>query len=331
MQKNKLFFEILNKIKKSKNILLLTHRAPDGDGIGAMLAFYHFLKKKKKKVFLFSSTPPRYLNFLKDYEKIQKKFSKNEDFDLVIALDYADDKRIDMPPGIEICEENFISIDHHLNGKLFGKINFVDSKASSVCEIIYDFLKFAKVKITKEMANAILVGIFTDTVGFSRIFSKKTRKILVELLKEGAEIDKIVSSYYHISFSQAKLLEMFLSRIKYEKDFNLIYSWLSCADFSKVKKENEDTELFLQEPPIFPDFLAKIGEADVYLFLVNLKKNKIKASLRAPSRKINVAKIAEKMGGGGHKEASGFFTTGTIEEVIDFVKKEILKLKKKKK
>lgn len=329
MPKKKSFIEILNKIKASKNILLLTHRAPDGDGIGAMLALYHFLKKKRKNLYLFSSTPPKYLNFLKDYEKIQKKLNTRKKFDLIIALDYADDKRIDTPREVELCEENFISIDHHLNGKLFGKINFIDPKASSVCEIIYDFLKFAKAKITKEIANDLLVGIFTDTVGFSRVLSKKTKKIIIELLKEGGEIEKIVSSYYQISFSQAKLLERFLSRIRQEKEIGLVYSWLSYSDFSQIKKEKGETELFLQEPPIFPDFLAKIGQADVYLFLIKLKKDKIKASLRASSGKINVAKIAEKRGGGGHKEAAGFFMRGEMKEAIDFVKEEILKLKRR--
>ncbi len=333
-KKEKKFKEIKDRIKKAKKILLLTHRAPDGDGIGAMLALYSFLKSKRKKVFLFSSTPPKYLSFLKNYDKIQKKNFKEKNFDLVFALDYADDRRIDFPPNLEIQEEKIISIDHHLNGKMLGNLSYLDSKALSVCEIIYEFLIFNKAKITKDIAESLLVGIFTDTVGFGRMSSKRTKKIVIELLTKGAEIEKIVSFYYKVSFAQAKLMEKVLSRLKVDKKLKLVYSWLSFSDFSEVKeiqkKNGEKTELFLQEPPIFPDFLAKIGEEDVYLFLIKMKKDKIKASLRAKSRKINVARIAEKMGGGGHKEASGFFTEGkSLNEVIEIVKKELRRLKKK--
>jgi len=328
-----IFKEIKKEIDKSKKILLLTHRAPDGDGIGAILALYDYFKKRKKKVFVFSNNPPYYLSFLKNYTQIKKSIPPKEKFDLILALDYADDRRIDLPPNLNIKKEKIISIDHHLDAKIIGDLSFVDSKASSVCEIIYDFLKFLKAKITIEMANALLTGIFTDTVGFERVFSRKTKKIIVELLSKGAEIEKIVNSYYNITLFQAKLLEKILSRIKEEEDLKLIYSWLSFSDFSEIKKEfknkKESSELFLQEPPIFPDFLARIGSADVYLFLIKLKKDKIKASLRSRTKKINLAKIAEKKGGGGHKEAAGFFMKGSLKEAIDFVKEEIKKVQKK--
>lgn len=326
------FKKIDQEIKKAKNILLLSHRAPDGDAIGALLALNYYLKKRNKKTYIFSAGVPKYLDFLNGYKEIQKRSPANNNFDLIFALDYADDRRIDVPPNFSIDKKKVISIDHHVSGKTIGKIKIVNGSASSVCEIIYSFFKFVGQKINKIVATYLLVGIFTDTVGFTRMSDKKeVREAIVDLLEKGGNIAKVTSTYSQMSFLQARVLERMLSRIERDKKLGLIYSWISYLDFSELRKEiykkKKHSELFLQEPPVFPDFLSRIGGADVYVFLVKLKKEKIKVSLRS-SGKFDVAKFSEKFGGGGHKEAAGFFMKGTIEEAINLVKKELKEQKK---
>jgi phosphoesterase RecJ-like protein len=320
------------EIKKAKNILLVSHRAPDGDAIGALLALNYYLKKKNKKTYIFSSGAPKYLNFLEEYKEIQKKSPPSNDFDLIFALDYADDRRIDVPPNFSLDEKKVISIDHHASGKTIGKIKIVSGPASSVCEMIYYFFKLVGQKIDKTIATYLLVGVFTDTVGFTRMSDKKeVRKVIVDLLEKGGDIAKVTSTYSQMSLLQARVLERLLSRIKWDKKLGLIYSWISYLDFSELRKliykKKKRSELFLQEPPVFPDFLSRIGEAEVYVFLVKLRKEKIKVSLRS-SGEFDVAKFSERFGGGGHKEAAGFFIKGTVKEAVNLVKKELKKQKK---
>ena len=326
MISEKKFKKLEEEIKKAKNILLLTHRAPDGDAIGSLLALNLYLRKKRKKIYLFSSSLPQYLSFLPHYNKIQRKIPEKNDFDLIITVDYADAKRIDIPLGIDIDENKVISIDHHLNlsGDKIGKLKIIDSTASSVAEVLYNFFEQIGEKITKEIATCLLIGVFSDTIALSRL-KEKSKKILVGLLEKGADIANIAESYAKMSFSQGKILQMVLKRLKKYNKIGLIYSWLSFKDFKEIKKsfgDKENSELYLQEPPVFPDFISHVGEAKVYLFLVEFKSGKIKGSLRSRS-KINVAEIAKRFGGGGHREASGFFTKGTIQNVLEEVKKII--------
>lgn len=325
------FKEIKEEIKKAKKIVILTHRAPDGDAIGGMLALYLYLKSKKKRVFSYCSNFPRYLGFLSGSEEIQRKILPEENFDLIFTLDYADAKRIGTPLNFKIDEKKVISIDHHLisSGKKIGKIKIIDISASSVCEILYNFLKTTGEKITKDIATCLLTGIFSDTIGFSHL-KEPSREAVIEILKKGAEISAISERYFRMTFPQAKLLQRVMERLEKDEKNSLIYSWISFKDLSEIKKnfgKGKVSELYLQEPPIFPDFISHINGANLYLFLVEFKTGKIKGSLRSLGR-VNVAKIAEEFGGGGHKEASGFFTKGTIQSALEEVKKALKKQRK---
>lgn len=325
----KKFNQVKKEIAKSKNILLLAHHAPDGDAIGSLLALNLYLKIKKKKVCVYAPGCPKFLNFLYGFDKIQKKLSKNSEyFDLVFILDYADKDRIGIPPNFSLDSKKIISIDHHSKGRKIGDFKILSPKASSVCEILYYFFETVGGKIDKKMATLILAGILTDTVGFS-FASKATEKVIGELIKKGGEVSKIMRNYHHLSIFRARLLSKMIFRIKQDKDLSLIHSWLSFSDFSseeKFRKEKEHSskkrESYFQEPPIFSDFLPCIGEAEIYLFLTKQKKGKIKGGLRSHDG-IDVASIAEKFGGGGHKCAAGFKIKGTISGVLKKVKKEL--------
>ncbi len=322
------FKKLGKEIKKAKKILILSHRAPDGDAIGGMLALALYLRQIKKRVYVYSSVFPNYLKFLPQSNILKRNISKDEKFDLIFAIDYADARRIDVPLNFKIDTSKVISIDHHLlsAGKKIGKIKIIESSASSVCEVLYYFFKTTRIKITKDIATLLLCGIFSDTIAFARL-KDKNKGVVVDLIKFGGEISIISKQYFKMSFAQAKILHRVLERLKEDEEVGLMYSWVSWRDFSEIKREfgkNQVSEIYLQEPPIFPDFISHIGDAKLYLFLVEFKRNKIKGSLRS-SDGFNVSKLAENFGGGGHKEASGFFTKGTIEDVLKEVKKNLKK------
>lgn len=312
------FKNIKEEIDKAKNILFLTHRAPDGDAIGSVLALNLYLKKQKKNTYIYILGAPRFLNFLPYFEEIKTKSPKHQDFDLIFSLDYAGEERLEKPFHFFLDKRKIISIDHHPEGKIIGKIKLILPFASSTSEILYYLLDSIKAKIDKNIATCLLAGILTDTGGFS-FASQNSERVVGKLLKEGAELSKIMERYNSFSLSRARILAKMISRIKRDEDFEMLWSWLSFDDFKREKERS-----FLQEPPIFPDFLSRIDKAKVYLFMIEYKNGRVKGSLRS-RQGVDVSKISQSLGGGGHKSASGFKTTGTIKEVLEKVKRELKK------
>lgn len=312
------FNQIKKEVKEAKNILILTHRAPDGDAIGSSLALNLYLTRRKKAVFIFILGASKFLNFLPDFNEIKTKFPKESDFDLIFALDYAGEERIEVPSHFSLKSKKVISLDHHPGGKKVGKIKVILSEFSSTCEILYFLFKSTREKIDRKIATCLLTGILTDTAGFS-FLPQKSRKSVAELLEAGAELSKIMKNYNFLTLPRAKLLAKMIERIQKDKDLDLIWSYLLLADFEKQKDK-----YFLREPPIFPDFLSQIEKAKIHLFLVERKNGKIKVSLRSRDG-VDVAKVATKFGGGGHPSAAGFKMEGKIEGAFEKVKAELKK------
>lgn len=312
-------FQTLRKeIQKAKEILFITHRAPDGDAVGSALALNLYLKRQKKVTYIYMLGAPHFLNTLPHFQEIKTKAPRNKKFDLTIALDYAGEERLEVPPQFTLDESKIISIDHHPGGKRIGRIKIINTSASSTCEILYNFFKTIQERVNHEIANCLLAGISTDTAGFS-FLTRRSEKIVSELLDRGAELSKIMKGYNSISLSRARILAKMISRIKKEEELDMLWSWLTLEDFKKAREKS-----FLQDPPIFPDFLSYIGKAKVYLLLIKYKNDRIKGSLRSRND-VDVSKIAESLGGGGHKSASGFRTTGTIQKVLAKIKEELQK------
>jgi len=306
-------------IKRSKRILILSHKAPDGDALSSSLAMHYFLSKKGKKSFPFLPNAPKYLSFLKGYPEINKKAKKVRkiDFDLILLLDYATKDRIEIPARFKLEEKKCITFDHHPKDVHIGRIQIIDEKFVSTTELLYEFFLYLKEEITPSLATILLCGMITDTAGGRRIPQSSLKKI-GELILKGGDLRKILERYYSFSLERGKFLGKLLGRLKSEDKLGIVYSYFLLDEIKKAK------DFSLLEPPIFPDFLTQIEGYDIYLFLCEQKKGKVKVSLR--SEKTDVSEIARMFGGGGHKRASGFRIEGKLKEVL----KEILKQIEKK-
>ncbi len=316
------FFLVKKLIEKSEKILILSHKAPDGDALSSSLAMHYFLKRKNKKSFPFLLNPPKYLSFLEGYNEIEKKTKRIRkiDFDLILLLDYAGKDRIEIPVKFELDEKKCITFDHHPEDFHIGKVKIIEEKFASTTELLYEFFLFLKEEITPSLATILLCGIITDTAG-GRRFSQESLKKVAELILKGADLKKILERYYSFSLERGKLLGKLLSRIKTQQNLEVLYSYFLLDEIKKAK------DFSLLEPPIFSDFLTQIEGYDIYLFLCEQKKGKVKVSLR--SKKTDVSKIAKKFGGGGHKKAAGFRRKGKIKEILKKLLKEIEKEKQK--
>ena len=157
--------DIKEEIKKAKKTVILTHESPDGDAIGSSMAVYLALKNNNKDVDVIIPEMPRTFDFLPRVNEVKKE-SDVEKYDLAIALDCADLKRLN---GFATYFENArktIVIDHHSINTMFGQYNYVDPVAPACAQILFGILEYFGVEITKEIGTCLITGIITDTGGF---------------------------------------------------------------------------------------------------------------------------------------------------------------------
>ncbi len=308
--------EFLNVIENNSDFLLFTHSYPDGDGLGSILAFYKMLKNIHKNVYaICSSEMPYQYKFLSNNENILKSL---DDIDnsikyISIFVDCGDIERIRIDyEEVMKKSEKIINIDHHLSNTYFGNINIVFPEKSATCEIIYLlFEQFFNEKIDRDIAEALYTGILTDTGKFQYSnTTKEVHKIISNLLEYNINPSRIYSSIYESEpANRFKLLAIVFKRSKILKNNNLIYSYTKINDFRKLNLSFSSNDGIIE-------ILRTAKDVKVAALFKEVKKNNYKVSLRSSDESVNVAAIAEKFGGGGHKMASAYIATGTLKKSV---------------
>ncbi|MBU0963826.1 DHH family phosphoesterase [Patescibacteria group bacterium] len=312
------FFPIFQKIKdeidKANKVIVITHQNPDGDALGSLLGMHHYLRLVKTDHTLFCLTEtPDYLKFLPDTEHIsndENHLMKNE-HDLIIILDSGDlqyagvDKHFRKIKGLPVV----INIDHHPTNQYYGHINLVHPQASSTSEIIFHFLDYFRLPITKEVATSLLTGILTDTGSFSNLATTpSSMEVSSKLLTSGARVREIITNTFrNKSLSQLQLWGRALSRLKHNKKTGIVTTVLTQQDFDELGIDDESGEGIA-------NFLNNVEQARAIIVLREKLDGTIKGSLRTTQPDVDVSKIAEFFGGGGHKKAAGFTIKGQLKE-----------------
>src|SRR5579863_893284 len=292
-------FEKANKlIEKSHNILLTMHERMDGDDGGALLAVGSQLEKIGKNVIysIKKGVPPN-LAFLSGSEKIIDD-TNGKDFDLLIMFGCSEKKRCGSENILDL-DIPVINIDHHPDNKLFGNVNIVDHKKSSVAELIYDFFIFNNWPITKDIATCLLTGIITDTGSFMHANTQSsTLKAAAELMRKGAHVNKIIKqTFRNKTTSTLQAWGTALENSYYDDKHKIIYSVITEKDLSKFEALPQAA---------FEGFVETLNTMPEAKFAMFLRQDGgvIKGSLRSDTFKnIDVSKIAHIFGGGGHKLA----------------------------
>lgn len=321
-EKNDSFEKILDKIKSSTKILLSLHDGPDGDSFGSCTAMKYWLENSlKKEVELIS--PDR---MGEDFELFdffdEVKFGKGiddcdlDEFDLVLFLDSGKPGYYSSE-GIRVDSDKIINIDHHETNSYYGEINYVDPKRSSTCSILIDLFRAWGVKFDRELSTRLLLGVYTDSLGFS--INSDSIIDASFLINNKADYGLIMDSLrFNISLKMKKYFALL-----YDK-FNVVEVSGKKIGFSCVtKKEIENLGLNLSEVRMGINELQTTGGIDVFFTLVEVE-DMIKGSFR--SRKFDVSKFARDLGGGGHKGAAAFRMNlkpmqYAKEEVLNSIKK----------
>lgn len=298
-------------IKKSTNIVIVTHWSPDGDAMGSSLGLYHYLLTLDKSVkVLVPNAYPEFLEWMPgnkqviNFQENEKKGAKLIDgADLIFTLDFNSYKRLEkLGDLLAKSSAPKILIDHHQQPDDYASLSFHDVAACSTCELVFEWIvgMGGKKQIDKKIAACLYTGIMTDTGSFRYpCVNTNTHLILSELLKTGIVPADIHSAVYdNYSLQRLKLLGFSLSeKMKIVEGLPVAYFTLTEAELKTFNYQKGDTEGLVNYP-----FSIK-GIKVCALF--NESEGMIKISFRSKG-KIDMNTFARKyFSGGGHINAAG--------------------------
>jgi phosphoesterase RecJ-like protein len=240
---------------------------------------------------------------------------------VLLALDCANESRIGPDPEVLASAPLVINVDHHHDNTRFGGVNLVVAEASSTGEIVRDLLAELGVELTPEIAEALYIALVTDTGRFQYTnTTPKALRLAAELVEAGADVHKIFQDVYEsVQFAKLKLLARALERAQIYEGGGLVVSYLLRDDFAEVGAAEPYSEGII-------DYLRAVEGADMAALIREPPRGDAPArrvSLRASADEIDVSKIARASGhGGGHRQAAGFSSDDSIEEITNFIRSE---------
>lgn len=305
-------------IKSAKKILLLSHVNPDGDTLGSMCAMYSMIEKRFKKkadMSVVSNIPFNY-NFLPNIEKAQRYFDPSLVYDLVISLDVA---AIDRARDSKVLFERAkckVNIDHHKTNPGYGDYNLIEADASSCGEVLFNFFKRNNWEITLDAAVCLYTAIMTDTGNFRfENTSPNALRAAADLVEIGAIPNKLYKLCYE---SKTKNLVMFqnycVNKAEFLDDNRIVYTTVYKKDLEKFAAGDDYTDGIAET-------LRAIDSTEVAFVLKEVDSKTTKVSMR--SKKVDVAKICEIFGGGGHTFAAGCTIKSSVKDSIEKILREI--------
>lgn len=312
---------ILAAMRGAERFLVCSHSRPDGDAIGSMLAMGMLLRQMGKRVDLVAADRlPAVYRSLPEAEEIRTAMRVRGMYDAAILLECDGLARTRLR-GLEPLFH--INIDHHASGKPFAQLNWIDHGACSVGELVYRLVKAAGATVTPEMATCLYTTLLTDTGGFCYGgIQAQTFRLAAELTEAGANPVRVARDvYFNNPFPKVLLLGRALSTLR--RDGSL--AWLSVTDRDMVETGavEEDCEGVV-------NYALSAAGIEVAVFLRELPEGRIRLSLRSKTSDkgfVNVAAIAERMGGGGHENAAGCTLEGPISrasgEILEALCREI--------
>lgn len=302
--------DIIDAIRRAQKILVCGHVRPDGDSIGATLAMRRICQKLGKSAdAVCDSEKPAAFDFLPDYELFCSP--KYNNYDLFIAVDCANAKRL----GAYIVQldsaADSISIDHHSTNEEYAKTNIVDGASSSTCALLFDLFSQSGI-IDRDIATMLYTGLSTDTGHF--MHSNTDAKVFytaAKLCEYGIDVSAINHAIYcNRSLRRTKLTSRALDSIRMYAEGRVALMTVGLDDLAECGCKSEDTEGLI-------DFVSAISGVLISISMCEQDGGYYRVSFRAVSCDVSAA--AATFGGGGHKLAAGCIITGDRYEVTEKV------------
>jgi bifunctional oligoribonuclease and PAP phosphatase NrnA len=316
---------VADAIRSHERFLVTTHENPDGDALGSLLSAKLGLEALEKDVVMYLSgeTPlPREYAWM-PLDNLRRSLPDDAADRVLLALDCANESRLGPDPEVLASSPLVVNVDHHHDNTRFGGVNLVVADASSTGEIVRDLLRELEVELTPDMAEAIYIALVTDTGRFQYTnTTPKALRLAAELVESGADVHKVFQGVYEsVQFAKMKLLARALERAQIYEGGRLVISYLLRGDFAEVGAAEPYSEGII-------DYLRAVEGADMAALIREPPRKDAPArrvSLRASADELDVSKIARASGdGGGHRQAAGFSSSDSIEEITDFIRREFV-------
>jgi phosphoesterase RecJ-like protein len=318
---------VLEELREGDRFVLVTHENPDGDALGSLVAMHRVLTALgKDSVMLMSADefplPYEYRFF--DLDGLQSLVPPDIDERTVIFLDCGN---IDRNPAEVVKREGMhtLNIDHHHDNTRFGTVNHVVEEASCTAEIVWDLMRALGVEPALEIADALYVGLVTDTGKFMyENTGTRAHVMAAELIEAGVDVHGIYRRLYEgMPYSKLELLARGLANVQRFDDGRLTFTRLTRDDFHMAGAEESYSEGVI-------DHLRSVEGTKVAALARELPADedpaaptRKKVSLRATDGEVDVSIIAREAGGGGHRQAAGFSTTLSDAELVAFLRKQV--------
>jgi phosphoesterase RecJ-like protein len=313
---------VADAIRSNDRFLLVTHENPDGDALGSLLATKLALDSlgKDSVMYLHGDAPlPKEYGFM-ELSGILREPPPDASERVLVALDCANETR--MAPDTELLESAplTLDIDHHHDNSRFGKVNLVVGDASSTGEVLRDVFAELGVELTPEIAEAIYIAVVTDTGRFQYTnTTPKALRLAAELVDAGADVHRVFQAVYEsVELAKLKLLGRVLDRAQVYEGARLVVSYLLRSDFTELNVAEAFSEGLI-------DYLRAVEGAEMAALIREPPRREgppRRISLRASNDGLDVSAIARKSGGGGHRQAAGFSSDASVEEITDFIHRE---------
>jgi phosphoesterase RecJ-like protein len=313
---------VADALRSRDRFLLVTHENPDGDALGSLLATKLALDSlgKDSEMYLYGDAPlPREYGFM-PLEGIRRELPDDAAERVLVALDCANESR--MGPVPQLLEEAplALDIDHHHDNSRFGDVNLVVGDASSTGEVLRDVFAELDVVLTPEIAEALYIAVVTDTGRFQYTnTTPKALRLAAELVEAGADVHRVFQGVYEsVEFAKLKLLARALDRAQVYEGGRLVVSYLLRSDFTELNAAEAYSEGII-------DYLRAVEGAEMAALIREPPRREgptRRVSLRASNDELDVSAIARKSDGGGHRQAAGFSSDSSVEEITDFIHRE---------
>jgi phosphoesterase RecJ-like protein len=316
--------QVADELRGADRLLLTTHENPDGDALGSLLGMHLLLSQLDKDGAMFLAADefplPHEYRYL-PLEGVLNAPPADLDERLVVFLDCGN---IDRMPADFLRAEGIriVNIDHHHDNTRFGEVNLVDPLASCTAELVWRLAHELGAELTPPMAEALYVGLVTDTGRFMyRSTGAEAHRMAAELIDAGASPHAVNRQVFEsLPFCRLELLARGLARVVRFDDGAITTTHLTRDDFAETGAEETDSEGIV-------DHLRSVDGTAVAVLVRDLlaedRAGLRKVSMRAVDDEVDVSRIARGHGGGGHLQAAGFTTALEVPELLERVRAEV--------
>jgi len=305
--------DVLRQIEQRERFVLTSHARPDGDAVGSALACSQVLRAMGKQAdVVLHDGVPRIYRSLPFADQVVQSNRVNGSYEAAIILECDSIHRT----RIEGLEDRFlISIDHHVSGRPFAHVNWIDPQAVATAEMVFRLGRKAGVKISPEMATCLYTALMTDTGSFMfQGTNENTFALARELVLAGADPAHCAQGiYFAHSPAKIRLLGEALRNLKLEDE--LAYVLVTQEQMELCGAKEEDCEGLV-------NYVLSIGGVEVAIFFRELIEGRFRVSLRSKGN-LDVARVAERFGGGGHECASGCSVSGPLTNAVQSILSQI--------